>query len=94
MQRILFHLYALAKNQAIMKDVSRTFYQRVMKKLHIARVDSMSLSNSQALELFKPCHPALFCINDGESSTDEDRARALRFLEARFPRKSPYEQDN
>lgn len=94
MQRILFHLYALAKNQAIMKDVSRTFYQRVMKKLHIARVDSMSLPNSQALELFKPCHPALFCINDGESSTDEDRARALRFLEARFPRKSPYEQDN
>ncbi len=33
----------------------------------------------------------LFCLNDGDKSTDEDRARALVFLEKYFPKKSSFE---
>lgn len=91
LQRMLFHLYALIKKQAIMKDVSRSIFHRVMKKLHIAHIDSMYLSNRQSPELLIPYRPALFCLNDGEYSTDEDRARTVRFLETRFPVKSPFE---
>lgn len=93
LQRILFHLYALATNQAILKDVSRTFFQKVMKKLRIAHVDSMYISNCQPIEKLMLYNPALFCINDTEISTDEDRARTLQFLERRFPQKSPFEKD-
>lgn len=93
MQRILFHMYALVKKQAVMKDVNRTFFQRVMKKLHLAYIDSYTLSNCCPLKHIEPNHPALFCINDCEISTDEDRIRALDFLRKKFPRKSVYEQE-
>lgn len=92
LQRIMFHLYALVNNKAILKDVSRTFLQRVMKKLRIARVDSMYISNCYPLEIQMMYNPALFCVNDNEKSTDEDRARVLRFLEKKFPHKSPFEK--
>ena len=92
-QRHLFHLYALVKKQATLKDVSRTFFQKVMKKLRMAWVDSMYIANMQPIEKLMLYNPALFCINDTELSTDEDRARTWRFLEKRFPQKSPYERE-
>lgn len=64
-----------------------------MKKLHMAYIDSMHQSNHQPPELLIPYRPALFCLNDDEISTDEDRARAARFLEIRFPVKSPFERE-
>lgn len=91
-QRYLFHLCALAKKQAILKDVSRTFLQRVMLKLGVARLDALILNNHDPLKLIASCNPALFCINDTERSTDEDRARTANFLQSRFPIKSPYEK--
>ncbi len=93
MQRYLFHLYGLAKKQAILKDVSRTFLQRVMQKLGIARLDSLILNNHESLKPIMSYNPALFCINDTERATDKDRARTLQFLERKFPRKSPFEKD-
>lgn len=93
LQRILFLLYALVKKRAVMKDISRTFYQRAMKRLHLAFLDSMVESNHSPLDHIAPYHPALFCINDCEVATDENRTRALRFLETRFPVKSPFEQE-
>ena len=92
LQRLLFHLHGFFKKQAILKDVSTSFLQKVLKRLHIARIDSLFISNRDKLELVNYCHPALFCINDNDESTDEDRARVLRFLEKKFPQKSPYEQ--
>lgn len=93
MQRLIFHLYGFVKKQAVLKDVSRTFIQKVMKRLRIARLDSLFISNQRNFEIVSHCHPALFCVNDGEQSTDEDRTRALQFLEKKFPRKSPFEKD-
>ncbi len=92
-QRILFHLYALAKNQAVLKDVNRTFFQRVLKKFYLAYVDSYTLSSCIPLRHIAPNHPALFCINDCEISTDENRTQVLNFLKKKFPHKSAYEQD-
>ncbi|MBR2125217.1 MAG: Stealth CR1 domain-containing protein [Akkermansia sp.] len=92
LQRILFLMYALVKKQAVLKDVSRTFLQRVMKKIHMAYLDSMVESNHSPMKHLAPNHPALFCINDCEVATDEDRARTRCFLESRFPVKSPFER--
>ena len=33
----------------------------------------------------------LCCLNDGERTTDKDRARAIAFLEKYFPKKSSFE---
>ena len=35
--------------------------------------------------------PTLFCINDGEITTDTDRKRVKGLLEALFPEKSEFE---
>lgn len=88
MQRILFHLHALVKKQAVLKDVNRTFFQRVMKKIHLAFIDSWIQSNTAPLKHIEPYHPALFCINDCEISTDENRTEVLNFLKKKFPHKS------
>ena len=94
MQRILFHSLALVKRQAVLKNVSRTFFQRVLKIMRQAYLDSLILPNTCPLKRIEVNHPALFCINDSEDSTDENRARALEFLKKKFPHKSFYEQED
>lgn len=37
-------------------------------------------------------HPALFCLNDDQYVTQEDRLKVKPFLESLFPEKSPYEK--
>ncbi len=93
LQRLLFHLYGFVQKQAVLKNVNKTFIQKVLKRLRIARWDSLFISNQDDLGIVNACHPALFCLNDGECSTDEDRVRAVRFLEKKFPQKSPFEKD-
>ncbi len=94
-QRHLFHLYGIVKKQAILRDVSVTRFHRGLKKLRLARVESLYISNhlNAAPESANHYRAALFCLNDTELSTDEHRARALKFLERKFPRKSPFEKD-
>ena len=93
LQRLLFHLYGFVKKQAVMKIVNRTFIQKVMKRLRIARLDSLFISNQHNFAIVSHCHPALFCINDGEQSTNEDRINTAKFLEKKFPQKAPFEKD-
>lgn len=38
------------------------------------------------------CNPMLFCLNDSQYATPEDRKKVREFLETRFPDKSPYEK--
>lgn len=95
-QRHLFHLYGLVKKQASLRDVSVTRFHRGLKKLHLARVESLYIANHLNADPESANHyrAALFCLNDTELATDEHRTRALQFLEEKFPGKSPFERDD
>lgn len=52
----------------------------------------LHISNSKRYTKLKQYNPMLFCINDTEKATDEDREKATAFLRARFPNKSSFEK--
>ena len=47
---------------------------------------------SSAKKRFKKYHPVLFCINDTDKVTNEDRLKLKPFLEKLFPEKSSFEK--
>ena len=50
---------------------------------------SQSRKKEQKLKKYKP---KLFCINDTEETTDENRRETREFLESLFPEKSGFEE--
>ncbi len=78
-QRFAFSLYALAVGHAHLQYVGRRTALR--NQLYRGRF-------KERLEKYSP---KLFCMNDNQKASDEDRARASAFLEAHFPKKSAFE---
>ncbi len=80
-QRILFDAYALANNRGHLEYV---------KGRKLAYLILLEKANYQKrLSRYKP---KLFCLNDTEDATDEDRKRVVPFLESLFPTKSKFEK--
>lgn len=78
-QRIIFQLYALVHKHAHVRYANRSESSRI----RVHRPDFM--------EHIKRFNPKLFCLNDTEYATDDDRARIKPFLEKLFPEKSSFE---
>lgn len=79
-QRILFHYVALAEKKG---------------HLHYVRDDHSFLLNIERRDRYaqiEECNPLLFCMNDTERATDEDRRFASEYLNKRFPEKSRFEK--
>lgn len=104
-QRHIISLYALAKEKGVLKmvkiKIKRTWIAFLCAKLRKfffpehCRRDSGYLCNLSAKDtkrLLKMPMPHLFCMNDTEKTTDENRRNARIFLEKLFPNKSPFEK--
>lgn len=85
-QRFIISIWSFIKGHAIIKKM--VVNDQVKKA-----TDSLYISNqkTQIFALLKAYQPALFCINDTEYSTWEDRMRTKEFLEKYFPKKSQFE---
>lgn len=70
----------LAMKHGILRYVTQEESMHVMihKERHYARLDRK--------------RPMLFCMNDSEYATDEDRMREKAYLEKRFPKKASFEK--
>lgn len=78
--RTAFSYYALAIGHAHMKYVGRRESSRILVYKH----DFMAY--------IKRYQPKLFCLNDNQRVTDDDRKKIKPFLEALFPDKSRFEK--
>jgi hypothetical protein len=91
-QRTLISYYCIAVNRAVFKIVKPT---RALLKMFSKsnEIDSMTLSiyKKNLDAQLEKSNPKLFCINDSERATNEDRQRAKQFLAKRFPNKSSFE---
>ncbi len=79
-QRNIYSYVALAEKRAHLHYVT----QRTSFRFHIHREN-----HYRKLERY---NPMLFCMNDSEFATDEDRKRMAEFLSLRFPDKSQFEK--
>ena len=98
-QKSIYNSYALATKKAIEKRVSKidSFLPLHLKILHyflkIYKKDFVVYEANYKFALWGLINyrPTLFCINDGEITTDTDRKRVKGLLEALFPEKSEFE---
>jgi hypothetical protein len=79
-QRVVFQYYLLAIKHGHLKMVNRKESCRIR------------LQNPDFMGYLKRFNPDLFCLNDTERATDDDRARVKPFLEALYPEKSSFEK--
>jgi len=99
--RSLFQYTALAQGRAVERRVDRfngmtTWTQKLGAVLGLNRlsVDSrcIPVDTPDIPAVLDKYRPKLFCLNDGEHVTDEDRKRTRQFLETAFPKKSQFEK--
>src|SRR5699024_1006854 len=79
-QRFAFSLYALA--------IGHAYPQYVNKNTSLRN----QIYKDDADERMQKYNPALFCMNDNQKATDEDRKAAKDYLEKLFPEKSSFER--
>lgn len=78
-QRSVVAYIALAEKRGKLHYVSKRVSMHVLihKESHYRKLEKY--------------HPMLFCMNDSEYATDDDRMKAKAYLENRFPEKSSFE---
>jgi hypothetical protein len=79
-QRITYSYYMLAVGHAQLKYVTRSESSRILVYKH----DFVKYLNTH--------NPKLFCLNDNQHVTWEDRKKVKPFLETLFPEKSAFEK--
>lgn len=100
MQRCFVSYYVVATGQGELRKVSR--YNRIdsPKRLVKALVSGHYASDSRWIKLMSPDYkkefekynPLMFCMNDSEYTSDDDRNRMVNFLRSMFPEKSSFEK--
>ncbi len=79
-QRILFNYDALSRKRGHLKYVNR-------KESYRIRVHRREFN-----KYLTRYNPKLFCLNDTDHASDEDRKHIVPFLESLFPKKSEFEK--
>lgn len=82
------------------EDIQRCAYSYVAlaeKQAHLCYVSArhsfrIEIENRNLYKKFEEYNPVLFCFNDSEHATDEDRAYAIEFINNLFPVKSEFEK--
>lgn len=81
-------------------DIQRSLYAYVAmaeKRCHPVYVDRKTsfrfhIQNMKHYKMLEEYNPMLFCMNDSEYATDDDRRKVTEFLKQRFPDKSEFEK--
>jgi hypothetical protein len=79
-QRIVYSYAALAEKRGHLRYV--TLKESMMVRTH----------KKKDYENLEKYTPMLFCVNDSEYATNNDRIKAKEMLAKRFPKKSQYEK--
>lgn len=86
-ERAIYQKYACLTGAGILKRTDKTAF--LSKKKDSIELFSNSRKKEQKLKKFRP---KLFCINDTEKTTAENRRQTREFLDKMFPNKSQFEK--
>jgi hypothetical protein len=87
--RYLIPLMDVAMNRRIVKFSPKYFWEKPFKKFFYFDISEKLPGN---LDRLRKKHYKMFCINDNENATDEQRKLVRRFFEEYFPQKSSFEK--
>lgn len=100
MHRCYVGYYAIATGKGVMKKVGR--YNRIvgvggavkafLTNRYAADSKCFPLTVKDFYKAMRKYNPLMFCMNDGERATDDDRRRMVEFLDKMFPCKSSFEK--
>lgn len=98
-EKHIYNLYAIANKKGYFKRVRKIntdlpFYKKLFNfllKKYSKESIYISASDENILNTLEKFHPKLFCINDDEKTTQEDRENVKRVMETLFPEKSSFE---
>lgn len=105
-QRIIFSYTDVAKNRATLKVTTR-FKRNILRFMPLFitlrfmrwdsltyQIDQISVRNwtPELKQKIKKCHFKLFCVNDSENATDNDREQLKNDLQEIFPTPSLFEK--
>lgn len=82
------------------EDIHRCIYSYVdlaEKRGHLRYVTQehsfrLHINDRDMYQELERCNPVLFCMNDTEHATDDDRKNSIRYLKNKFPEKSGFEK--
>ena len=98
-ERAIYQKYFVAVGHGTYKRVSRIdtslpFYMRIINLIRkkYQKDSSLAFPHYRNIdEVLERFNPKLFCINDSEETTDDDRIYVKDFLKRHFPEKSNFE---
>ncbi len=89
MQRMIISFYSLAKDEAVLRDVNLSIFEKLLRKSPDS--DYCNLKK-KLLDKIINSESKLICINDCRKTTDEDREYLKEILNKKFPNKSQFEK--
>lgn len=92
--RAIVTYYLLAQHKSIKKVVNKFHMWDTIKYLFTGKRDAIytTINNERKVKKISKSKANLFCLNDGEKATDEDRRRTKEILNKLFPKKSSFEK--
>ena len=99
MHRSFMSYYALATGRGVLRKVGRYNGVEGVREHLKSWLQGCYHSDSRCIPVqcpdydavFRKYNPLMFCMNDGEGTTDDDRRRMVEFLNRKFPDKSTFE---
>ena len=104
LHRVLYHYYLIIKNECVLKTYSskNTFWDKsfaVLKRLLFpsSNLDFVAYNfdkffNSTLPQMYFARGPKLVCLNDAESTTEEDLKKYSQLMNKKFKNKSSFEK--
>lgn len=93
-QRSIFGFYAIAKNEGSARVTDGIFNKLKTIITHQPLESLQIVLKKNKLQLIEKYNPSLFCINDSQNTTDDDRFAMRAFLEKKFPNPSSFEKQS
>ncbi len=89
MQRMVVYYYALYKNEAVLKNVNLSIFDKIKGILQDSEYYD---AQPKFLKKITNSKAKLMCINDSRKTTDDTRKKVREILDKKFPEKSSFEK--
>ena len=99
-QRVLYAYDAIARGHGHFRlarfrvKEKRAWWKRLLRPGYADSLQFFGAGWREGPEMLRRWKPGLFCFNDTEAATDEDRAWLRQTMESLFPERSSFEKED
>lgn len=92
-ERVIYHLFACAVGHGHIKMINRkrSLIEKLLRRYKLLDSETFNMQSRRLEKKIRNRKAKLFCVNDGEEVTDENRESVKVILQNLFPDKSEFE---